>query len=185
MKRILFSTILITIILLTGCSTEKQDGSSEENPLMKLVTQEANKIVEQVKQSTDTLVQEATKQGIPAIDTIKDDITKKVEEVKKEVEVVAKDVQQKVEAVSDAVKPQDKGAQLYVKCSVCHGQNGEKPALNNSEIIKGWEVQRTVDALNGYKNGTYGKNMKSIMTGQVTSLTQEDIQAIAEYISKL
>ncbi len=187
MKKVLFSSIILTTILFTGCDTQNQDGSNEEKSsgILDIVTQEANKIVEQVKQSTDTLVQEATKQGIPAIDTIKEDITKKVEEVKKEVEVVAKDVQQKVEAVSKAVQPQDKGAQLYIKCSVCHGQNGEKPALNNSELIAGWDEQRIIDALKGYQNGTYGKNMKQIMAGQVSSLSETDIIALAQYISKL
>lgn len=77
------------------------------------------------------------------------------------------------------------GATLFKqKCATCHGQAAEKSALNVSESIAGWEVSRTVDALNGYKAGTYGKNMKGMMQGQVKMISDAEIQALAEFISK-
>ena len=59
------------------------------------------------------------------------------------------------------------GATLYKKCAGCHGATGEKKALGKSAVIKGWEAKKTVDALNGYKAGTYGGSMKGLMKGQV------------------
>jgi cytochrome c553 len=75
------------------------------------------------------------------------------------------------------------GAALYKKCAGCHGANGEKAALGKSQIIKGWDAQKTVDSLQGYKDGTYGGAMKGVMKGQVASMSDEDIKAVAEYIA--
>ena len=71
------------------------------------------------------------------------------------------------------------------KCASCHGQNGEKAALNKSQVITGWETQKTVSALKGYQDGSYGSSMKAIMKGQVSALSDAQIQAVSEYISTL
>jgi cytochrome c len=75
------------------------------------------------------------------------------------------------------------GAGLYKKCQGCHGVNGEKAALGKSQIIKGWEASKTVAALKGYKDGTYGGAMKGVMKGQVAALNDDQIQAIADFIA--
>ena len=72
----------------------------------------------------------------------------------------------------------------YKKCVGCHGVNGEKKALGKSLVIADMNSTEIVTALNGYKDGTYGGPMKSIMKGQVAKLTQEEIEEIATYISK-
>jgi len=75
------------------------------------------------------------------------------------------------------------GAALYKKCAGCHGANGEKKALGKSMIIKGWEKDKTIAALKGYKDGSYGGVMKGVMKGQSISLNNEQIEAIAEFIA--
>ncbi len=75
------------------------------------------------------------------------------------------------------------GAALYKKCAGCHGANGEKAALGKSQVIKGWEESKTVTALKGYKDGTYGGVMKGVMKGQVASLNDEQIESIAKFIA--
>ncbi len=77
------------------------------------------------------------------------------------------------------------GKSLFASCSSCHGQNAEKSALNKSQIIAGWDKQKIKNALNGYKNGTYGGAMKDIMKGQVANKTDAQIDILADYISKL
>ncbi|MEN8304585.1 MAG: c-type cytochrome [Campylobacterota bacterium] len=74
------------------------------------------------------------------------------------------------------------GASLYNKCSACHGATGEKKALGKSKVIKGWEAQKTAEALNGYKDGTYGGAMKALMKGQVSSLDDAQIEALAKFL---
>ncbi len=75
-------------------------------------------------------------------------------------------------------------ANPYAKCVGCHGANGEKAALGKSKIIKDMTKAEIVDALKGYKAGTYGGPMKGLMKGQVASLSDADIQAIADKIGK-
>ena len=77
------------------------------------------------------------------------------------------------------------GAALYKKCAGCHGMHGEKKALGKSAPIKGWSKEKLVEALKGYKAGTrnvYG--MGALMKSQVANLSDADIEALAEYISK-
>jgi cytochrome c553 len=78
------------------------------------------------------------------------------------------------------------GAALYKKCAGCHGAKGEKKALGKSAPIAGWDKAKVVEALKGYKAGTrnvYG--MGALMKGQVAGLSDADIEALADYISKL
>ena len=77
------------------------------------------------------------------------------------------------------------GAGLYKKCISCHGAKAEKKALNKSAVIQGWDVEKTVASLKGYKDGTYGGPMKALMKGQVASYSDDDIKAVAEYIASL
>ena len=77
------------------------------------------------------------------------------------------------------------GAALYKKCAGCHGLHGEKKALGKSAVIKGWPKEKTIEALKGYKAGTRNVHgMGGLMKGQVASLSDADIEAIAEYLSK-
>ena len=77
------------------------------------------------------------------------------------------------------------GAALYKKCAGCHGIHGEKKALGKSAVIKGWPKAKVVEALKGYKAGTRNVHgMGGLMKGQVASLSDADIEAIADYLSK-
>jgi len=75
------------------------------------------------------------------------------------------------------------GATLYKKCAGCHGVTAEKKALGKSAIIKGWDAQKTVAALKGYKAGTYGGPMKGLMKGQVASFDDTQIEEVAKFIA--
>ena len=78
------------------------------------------------------------------------------------------------------------GAALFAKCAGCHGQNGEKAALGKSAIIKGLDAATVEKDIQGYKAGTLNKHgMGALMKGQVASLSDEDIKALAQYISSL
>jgi cytochrome c553 len=71
------------------------------------------------------------------------------------------------------------------KCTSCHGAKGEKSALNKSQIIATLSEQQIADALKGYQNGTYGRDMKAVMQGQAKALNDAQIDALAKYISAL
>lgn len=75
-------------------------------------------------------------------------------------------------------------ADPWSKCVACHGQTGEKQALGKSKVIKDFTKEEIKVALNGYKDGTYGGAMKTVMQGQAKTLSEEDINLIAEKIGK-
>jgi len=78
------------------------------------------------------------------------------------------------------------GTDLYKQCVACHGINGEKKALNRSEVIAGWDSSKTEAALKEYKAGTRNINgMGTLMKGKVAAYSDEEIHAVAEYISTL
>lgn len=71
------------------------------------------------------------------------------------------------------------------KCVSCHGAKAEKAALNKSQIIANFSEAQIKEALKGYQNGTYGKEMKTLMQGQAKGLNDAQIDALASYISGL
>jgi len=79
-----------------------------------------------------------------------------------------------------------KGKELYAKCASCHGPKGNLKALNKSGIIAGMPKDEIVKKLKGYKAGTLNQyGMGGLMKGQVATLSDADIEALAAYISSL
>lgn len=104
------------------------------------------------------------------------------EEVAEEVEEV-EPVAEEATAVEETASADIDGAKIFTKCVSCHGVNAEKSALGKSQVIAGWDAAKIEEALNGYKAGTYGGSMATIMKGQVAPLSDAEIKALAEYIS--
>ncbi|RXK11510.1 cytochrome C [Halarcobacter mediterraneus] len=71
----------------------------------------------------------------------------------------------------------------WAPCAACHGAKAEKKALGKSHVIAGWPVEKTVAALKGYKDGSYGGAMKGVMKGQTARLSDADIQDLAKQIA--
>ncbi|HHH20225.1 MAG TPA: cytochrome C [Campylobacterales bacterium] len=75
-------------------------------------------------------------------------------------------------------------------CKGCHGANFEKEAMGKSKIVKDMSQADIVKALKGYKDGSYkgGKDgsgsMATVMKGQVATLDDAAIEAIAAAIKK-
>jgi cytochrome c553 len=156
LKTILLATTVI--VLLSACSSE-------------------------TKQKTETAVDNETKQKTQ---TVIDDKIDAVNEAKKSVAAVAAKNDAAAEQISATVADAPSGSSLYAqKCASCHGKDAEKSALNASQIIAGWKSEKTQNALNGYKAGTFGGKMKAIMEGQSRPLSEAEITLIAEYISAL
>ncbi len=171
------------------------------------------KLVDQVKESTQkvaTQIVEESKKVAEAMPEVVKSVSNKVVATTEEVtkEVVAKTEEVTKEVVNKAVETKDKieesmntivatkteakapsadlsakGKGLYLKCAGCHGASGERPALGKSQVIKGWDAAKTAEALKGYKNDTYGGVMKGVMKGQVTNLSDEEIDALSAYIA--
>jgi len=107
-----------------------------------------------------------------------------IEEVPKE--QPQKQVEQEVVEIVEIVEVIARtGEDIFKSCSGCHGADASKKALGKSQVIKGWSSEKIIDALNGYKAGTYGGATKAVMQGQAAALSEEDMKLVADYISKL
>ncbi len=182
MKKLLFSVIVIGLIL-NGCNKKVEEeqktttpttkSEKDTTPITNEVKKSVNNVADEVKKGADTL----SKKVVEETKKVED----KIEEGKKSLSNVLADVKKDVTNEVD----NKKGELLFAKCKACHGVNGELKALNQSQIIKGWSVEKTIKALKGYKDGSYGGKMKGVMKGQVSSLSDKEIEAVAKYISNL
>jgi cytochrome c553 len=71
---------------------------------------------------------------------------------------------------------------ILKKCVACHGKDWSKSALGKSKIVKDMSQEDIAIALKGYKNGTYGGQMKGLMKGQVARYSDSELEAMAEAI---
>lgn len=131
---------------------------------------------EDKKTNEQTTVQEEVKSSAPVVEEKQAEVkteTKKEEEKKEE----ATPKQEEVTVVAPT------GEVLFKVCASCHGEKAEKEALGKSQVIAGWDKDRIINAMNGYKDGSYGGIMKNIMKPQVETKTAEEIDILATYIS--
>jgi len=88
----------------------------------------------------------------------------------------------KVMAVSSLLAASALYAAGTAGCVGCHGANFEKHAMGKSKVVKDMSKAEIVAALKGYKAGTYGGAMKGIMKGQVATLNDASMAALADAI---
>ena len=171
MGRFYLISSITASVLLSGCFGGEDKKQASAEVAVKPVAQP--KVEEKVEQPTSVTV----------TDNVVKDAVEKVEAVKEEVKDITVSLEKEVKATLPTTPTID-GAKLYAKCASCHGTNGEKVALNVSKIIKDLSKDNFISAVKGYQSGTYGGTMKTLMTGQVKSLTEDEIKAIADYIIK-
>ncbi len=78
------------------------------------------------------------------------------------------------------------GAEIFKKCGICHGDKGQKHSLNITKFIAGMDKNDVVDILKAYKAKERNKyGLGTMMQGQAAKLSNEDIDAVATFISNL
>ena len=147
--------VATSLLLFVGCTEDKKEAKEQVTPKQE-VTQNVEEKAKEVK--TEVKVEE-----------------KKAEEAKSE------EPKQANETASNELNAET----LFKTCASCHGLKGEKEALGKSQVITGWDKNRVIKALNGYKDGSYGGVMKNLMKTHVETKTPEQIEVLADYISKL
>jgi len=172
MNKMTILSIVTASILLVGCGEESKKAAAETTTKAVETTKEAaNNAVQATKEAADKAVETAKEATQKAVEATKEAAAKAVDTVEK----TAK------EAVAD-----DDGAKLYAKCSGCHGADGKTKALGKSPVIAGQSKEALVTKLNAYKAGTRNEaGMGTLMKGQVASMDDKSIAALAAYISTL
>jgi cytochrome c553 len=208
-KTFIYSLVLAAFLV--GCGDSAKEAASTVTEKAKESTSHAVEATKEAAKSAAAGAVEAVKEGkdmaTAAKDAVKETASKAVEATKEAAsnaveatkETASKAVEATKEAASSAVESAKEagsaavaaatggadGAAIYKKCAACHGAKAEKKALGASKVIGGWDAAKVEEALHGYKNGTYGGNMKGVMKGQVASMSDADIKAVSEYISTL
>ena len=182
MRKLLLGSA-VAVALLTGCGDDKKESQTNQaTPEIKKEETTANtqnttsaveKVSEKVKENNEKI--EESKETTTTVVQTKEKVIIAPDKIEGDIKEVQKEV---TEVGIDATA-------LYTTCGSCHGQKAEKLALGKSQVIAGWDKQRIIDSLKGYKNGTYGGVMKNIMIGHVNSKTDREIEALADLISKM
>jgi len=113
-------------------------------------------------------------------------VSTETETVKKTTSNVLTDVIKSATVAMSTKENNAAGKAIFFKCIRCHGVNAERKALSKSEIIAGKSVTYLEEALAGYKAGTRNvAGMGIVMNGQIAPLSDDEIKAVAAYISTL
>jgi len=74
----------------------------------------------------------------------------------------------------------------YATCKACHGVKGETNinTQSKSHVPANQTKAEIIKALNGYKDGSYGGNLKALMKPHASKLSDADIKALADYMGK-
>jgi cytochrome c553 len=200
-KSFIYSLVLAAV--LAGCGDSAKEAASTAADHVKAATSSVTESTKEAAKSATASAADAVKEGKNVVAAAKEAAT---ETASKAVEATKEAASNAVEATKEAAgKVVEKataaatgaataakeavagadGAAIFKKCSACHGAKAEKKALGASQVIGGWDAAKIEAALHGYKAGTYGGPMKGVMKGQVASMSDADIKAVAEYISTL
>lgn len=184
--KIVISAVLAMFLI--GCSSDESKSSTKQVSEVKSALKTEVKAQPQANVQKETPKSEAKVEVSKPKEVVQEVVQKQVEEVQKKVHVSEPvKLAMKVESVEPTkqIVASNSGETIFKACAACHGSHAEKKALNRSQIIKGWEASKVENALHGYKDGSYGGAMKGVMKGQALKLSDADIKAVADYISKL
>jgi cytochrome c553 len=85
-----------------------------------------------------------------------------------------------------AADPSINARALFVdKCMKCHGENGTTHPLAVPYVIAGQPKELLIAKIEGYKALTFGGPLRGQMATSVQLLTPKEVNALADYISKL
>ncbi|MFA6191104.1 MAG: c-type cytochrome [Sulfurimonas sp.] len=173
---------IVAALFLIGC------GEGDKKAAEATATQ-AETPVAAVKSEPAPVKAEVKNDTADKVKTAVNDVADKSKEVTNKAADSAKEVVTSMADTMTSMMPTTattaSGESIFKVCASCHGLSGEKAALGKSQIIKGWSASKVADALKGYKADSYGGAMKGVMKGQVSKLSNDEIKAVSEYISKL
>ena len=79
------------------------------------------------------------------------------------------------------------GAKLYSEktCNACHGPKGDKPLMPNYPKIAGQNAAYAEQQMKDIKSGARNNGQTAAMKGVMHLVNDEEIKALADYLSKL
>ncbi|AKH20746.1 c-type cytochrome [Sedimenticola thiotaurini] len=88
-------------------------------------------------------------------------------------------------AAAPAAGSDDPGAALYVAkgCTACHGADGKTPIMPIYPKVAGLPQQYIANQMTDIKSGARSNGQSAVMKGIMAAVSDEDIQAIATWLS--
>ncbi len=168
------------------CGGDKKSAATEAKEAAATAVEKTKEaVVEKAAEVKDAVAEKAA----AATAAVAATATAAVDKTKEAASAVAEKATEAKDAAKDAVAGATGGADgkaLFAKCSSCHGADGKTKALGKSAVIAGQPAADLETKIKGYKAGTRNTaGMGALMKGQVGSYSDEDIKAVAAYISGL
>jgi cytochrome c len=90
-------------------------------------------------------------------------------------------------ALSPAAVLSADGENLYKTktCSTCHGKDGKTPIMPMYPKIAGQNKEYSLQQMNDIKSGARSNGQSAAMKGVMHLVSDEELQALAEYISTM
>ena len=90
-------------------------------------------------------------------------------------------------ALSPAAVLSADGEKLYKTktCSTCHGKDGKTPIMPMYPKIAGQNKEYTLQQMNDIKSGARNNGQSAAMKGVMHLVSDEELQALAEYIATM
>ena len=201
MKNFTLLSLVAVSMLLTACGEKTKKAVEESSE----VVQEA------VKEDTLSALNEAKKVLSDAAEATKVKAAQMAEDAKIEAAKMAvaaeektaelkASAQESMTEAGDALKEQAETVKsaateaiasisapaAYDKCKGCHGADGKTVALGKSAVIAGQDKAALITSLHEYREGMKNvAGMGGLMKAQVVSMSDEDFEVIAEYLSSV
>lgn len=181
MKTMTILSLVTATMLFTACGEKTKEQATDA----------ANQAVESTKSAVTKAVDATKDAASEATQKAQDVVDKTVDSAKETADDVAKSVKETTNNVVDSVKETTtnvvasaQGALLYKNCAGCHGADGKTIALGKSPVLAGQSKEELLTKLQGYKAGTINVHgMGTLMKGQMASVSDADMDALAAYMS--
>ena len=158
------------------CGADKKSAATEAK-------EAATKAVEKTKEAVAEKASEAKEAAAKAVDAVKEKASSAVDSAKAAAASVTSAASA---AVATATKSGPDGKAIFAKCAGCHGADGKTSAMGKAPLLAGQKAADLETKIKAYKAGTRNAHgMGMLMKGQVASLSDSDIKAVATYISGL
>ena len=143
----------------------------------------AAKAIEKTTEAVAQKATEAKEAATKAVESVKEKASSAVDSAKA---AATSAVSAATAAVAAATESGPDGKALFAKCAGCHGADGKTKAMGKAPVLAGQSAADLESKITAYKAGTRNEaGMGALMKGQVGSLSDAEIKAVATYISGL
>lgn len=201
MKNFALLSLVAVSMLLTACGEKTEKAVEESASVVKEAVKEdtlsaldeAKKALSEAAEATKVLASqvaedakiEAAKLAVVAEEKTAE-LTASAQESMTETGDTLKEQAETVKAAATEAIASISAPDAYAKCKGCHGADGKTVALGKSAVIAGQDKAALITSLHEYREGMKNvAGMGGLMKAQVVSMSDEDFEVIAEYLSSV